>query len=112
MKLHPIHPVDNFRASFIQPPGSKVVAMVWGTKNALADSPEVAVERSAALKLMEVETEGRLEASNAWMGFDGLQDQVKMAVVYYRNGGGSIGVLAARENETMRLPWNAFAGAI
>lgn len=109
--LHPVHPIDNYRAQFVQQPSSKVVALVWGTKNALVDA-ENSTGRSAGLKLMEIEREGRLEASNAWMGFDGLPNSVKMAVVYYRNPDGSIGVAAAREGETLRLPWNAFAGAI
>lgn len=64
------------------------------------------------MKMMEIEKEGRFEASNAWMGFDGLPNMEKMAVVYYRNQDGSVGVLTAREGETLRLPWNAFAGAI
>jgi len=109
--LHPVHPIDNYRAQFVQQPNAKVVAVVWGIKNALVD-PENSSGRSAGLKMMEIEREGRLEASNAWMGFDGFPNNVKMAVVYYRNPDGSVGVAAAREGETLRLPWNAFAGAI
>lgn len=109
--LHPVHPIDNYRAQFVQQPTSKVIALVWGIKNALVDA-ENSTGRSAGLKLMEIEREGRLEASNAWMGFDGLPNSVKMAVVYYRNPDGSVSVAAAREGETLRLPWNAFAGAI
>ncbi|KAE9364425.1 hypothetical protein N431DRAFT_488989 [Stipitochalara longipes BDJ] len=109
--LHPVHPIDNYRAQFVQQPNSKVVALVWGIKNALVDA-ENSSGRSAGLKMMEVEREGRLEASNAWMGFDGFPNNVKMAVVYYRNPDGSVSVAAAREGETLRLPWNAFAGAI
>lgn len=112
INLHPIHPVDNARASFVQSPNNRIVAMVWGTKNALADHPENTTGRNAGMKMMEVEREGRFEASNAWMGFDGLPNTEKMAVVYYRNQDGSIGVLTAREGETLRLPWNAFSGAI
>jgi hypothetical protein len=109
--LHPIHPVDNARVQFVQQPSSKIVALVWGTKNALVDTENM-TGRSAGLKMMEIEREGRLEASNLWMGFDGYGGIVKMAVVYYRNPDGSVGVAAAREGETLRLPWNAFAGAI
>jgi hypothetical protein len=109
--LHPIHPVDNYRAQFVQQPTSKIVALVWGVKNALVDA-ENSTGRSAGLKLMELEREGRLEASNAWMCFDGLPNIVKMAVVYYRNPDGSVSVAAAREGETLRLPWNASAGVI
>jgi hypothetical protein len=109
--LHPIHPVDKYRAQFVQQPTSKIVALVWGIKNALVDA-ENSTGRSAGLKLMELEREGRLEASNAWMGFDGLPNIVKMAVVYYRNPDGSVSVAAAREGETLRLPWNASAGVI
>jgi hypothetical protein len=111
IKLHPIHPVEKVRAEFVQQPGSKVVALVWGTKNALVDS-ETSTGRSAGLKMMEIEREGRLEATNAWMGFEGHYGITKIAVVYYRNADGSVGVATAREGETLRLPWNAFAGAI
>lgn len=112
IKLHPIHPIDTVRTAFVQQPSSKVIALLWGTQNALVDRPDIASGRSAGLKMMEIEAEGRLEASNAWMGFDGFYNNVKMAVVYYRNTDGSVGVAAAREGETLRLPWNAFAGAI
>lgn len=61
---------------------------------------------------MEVEREGRLEASNHWMGFDGHPNMEKMAVVYYRHADGSVGVTSAREGETLRLPWNAFASGV
>lgn len=67
--------------------------------------------RSASLKIMEVEREGRFEATNQWMGFDGAENMEKMAVVYFRGADGSVGVMTAREGETARLPWNAFAGA-
>jgi hypothetical protein len=109
--LHPIHPVDRVRAEFVQRPESRVVALVWGTRNALQEM-ETSTGRSAGMKMMEVEREGRLEASNAWMGFDGLPGKSKMAVVYYRNGDGRVSIATAREGETLRLPWNAFAGAI
>lgn len=109
--LNPIHPVDRARAEFVQQPTSRVVALVWGTKNALAEM-ENTTGRSAGMKMMEIEREGRFEASNAWMGFDGNPNVEKMAMVYYRNPNGSIGVATAREGETVRLPWNAFAGAI
>ncbi|KUJ14573.1 uncharacterized protein LY89DRAFT_671907 [Mollisia scopiformis] len=111
INLHPIHPVDHARAAFVQAPNSRVVALVWGAKNALVD-PESSTGRSKDMKMMEVEREGRFEASNAWMGFDGAPNMEKMAVVYYRHADGSVGVLTAREGETVRLPWNAFAGAI
>jgi len=111
INLHPIHPVDSARAACVQAPGSRVVALIWGSKNALVDS-ENSMGKSAGLKIMEVEKEGRFEASNTWMGFDGAPNMEKMAVVYYRNADGSVGVLTAREGETLRLPWNAFAGAI
>jgi len=94
-----------------QDDNSKVVALVWGTSDALGEAKS-SVGRSAGLKLMEIEREGRLEANNAWMGFDGHYGIEKMAVVYYRNGDGSVGVATAREGETLRLPWNAFGGAI
>jgi len=111
IKLHPIHPVEKVRAEFVQQPGNKVVAVVWGTKNALVDS-ETSTGRSSGLKMMEIEREGRLEATNAWMGFEGHYGIPKIAVVYYRNADGSVDIAAAREGETLRLPWNAFAGAI
>lgn len=112
--LHPVHPVNKLRAEFVQPPSaeSRVVALVWGTKNALAEMESSTTGRSAGLKMLEIEREGRLEASNAWMGFDGHYGIEKMAVLYYRNGNGSISIATAREGETLRLPWNAFAGSI
>lgn len=109
--LHPVHPVDRVRAQFVQQPTSKVVALVWGVKNALAEA-EYTTGRSVGMKMMEIEREGRLEASNAWMGFDGNPNTEKMAIVFYRQEDGSIGVATAREGETIRLPWNTFAGAI
>ena len=112
INLHPVQPVDRMRAEFVQQPTSRVVALVWGVKNALAENEEHGNGRSVGMKMMEVEREGRLEASNNWMGFDGNPNVEKMAMVFYRNGDGSVGVLTAREGETLRLPWNAFAGAI
>ncbi|KAE8442224.1 hypothetical protein EG329_003695 [Mollisiaceae sp. DMI_Dod_QoI] len=109
--LNPLHPVDHAQTQFVQPPTSRVVALVWGTRNALADADNTH-GRSAGMKIMEIEREGRLEASNSWIGFDGCPGIEKMAVVYYRHPNGSVGVLTAREGETLRLPWNAFTGAI
>lgn len=111
INLHPIHPVDKVRLQFVQPPTSRVVALVWGTSNALEDARST-TGRSAGMKMMEIEREGRLEASNSWMGFDGHLGVEKLAVVYYRNQDGSVGVTTAREGETLRLPWNTFGGAI
>ena len=111
INLHPLHPVDRVRAEFVQQPTSRVVALVWGVKNALSEM-EITTGRSAGMKAMEIEREGRLEASNAWMGFDGNPNTEKMAMVFYRNPDGSVAVATGREGETIRLPWNAFAGAI
>jgi len=109
INLHPSHQVEHARMQFIQPPTNKVVAVVWGTQNALVDVNG----RSADTKIMEIEREGRIEASNGWMGFDGNQNVEKMAVVYYRHSNGNgVGVLTAREGEDLRLPWNTFGGAI
>ena len=33
--LHPIHPIDNYRAQFVQEPSSKVVAVVWARRTPL-----------------------------------------------------------------------------
>lgn len=109
--LHPAHPIDPTRAAFVQPPTSRVIAVVWGNKNALFNS-DSSSSRSVGMKMMEVEREGRLEASNAWMGFDGASNMEKMSIVYYRHAEGSVGIASAREGETLRLPWNSFAGAM
>jgi len=111
INLNPLHPVDRIRAEFVQTPQSRVVALVWGVRNALEEM-RVSTGRSAGMKAMEIEREGRLEATNAWMGFDGNENQVKMAMCFYRHQDGSVGVATAREWETLRLPWNTFAGAI
>lgn len=78
---------------------------MWGTKNALDENVA-----GRGMRLMEMEQEGRLEASCKWMGFDGCPGIQKVAVVYYREANGSVHVVAGREGETLRLPWNAFAG--
>lgn len=109
--LNPVYPVDYSRAGFVQDPrnGGKVIAIVWGMKNALSEEGG-GKGRSRGMKIMEVEREGRLAADNEWVGFDGWENEVKMAVVYFRRGDGSVGVVGAREGETLRLPWNGFGG--
>lgn len=104
--LQPLVPVDPVRASLVQAPQSRVVGLVWGKANALVDGSR---GRSGGLKIAEIEREGRLEASNGWMGFDGWENQEKHAVVYFRHADGSVGVVTGREGETVRLPWNAFS---
>ena len=59
-------------------------------------------------KLNQIETTGEFPATNEWMGFDGMCGPSKTAVVYYRNGSG-ISIATAREQGTVRLPWNPLA---
>jgi hypothetical protein len=80
--------------------GSRVVAVVWGTDNGL--------KNGELEKLKQIETTGEFQATNDWFGFDGMWPDTKTAIVYYR-AGNEIRFAHARENGTVRLPWNPLA---
>ena len=103
LSILPHQPLDKVRMEFVQDPRARVVAVVWGMGNGLGGG------KGPVAKLQELETTGEFQATNGWMGFDGMCGPAKTAVVYYRTGHGGIGVVAARENMTCRLPWNPLA---
>ncbi|KAH6681693.1 hypothetical protein B0J14DRAFT_576966 [Halenospora varia] len=115
LSLHPSYTLDMNRVNFIQDSGTgqggRVVAVVWGTGNGLVGVNGMN-GKGVGLKVRELNMEGRCEASNGWMGFDGHYGVEKMAVVYYRDIEGRIGMRAAKEGETLRLPWNPLAGMV
>ncbi|KAH8663565.1 hypothetical protein BGZ60DRAFT_565614 [Tricladium varicosporioides] len=113
LTLLPSYILDMNRANFIQSgsEGGRVVAVVWGTGNGLLGVNGMN-GKGAGIKGKELEVEGRCEATNGWMGFDGHYGVEKMAVVYYRDMEGRIGVKGAKEGETLRLPWNPLAGLV
>ncbi len=102
-QLLPHQPLDRQRMEFVQDPRSRTVAIVWGTGNGL-DQGKGKLE-----KLKQIETTGEFDATNAWMGFDGMGGNWKTAVVYYRTRNGGVAIACARENGTCRLPWNPLA---
>ncbi|KAF8850310.1 hypothetical protein BDZ45DRAFT_696847 [Acephala macrosclerotiorum] len=99
--LLPHEPLSKDRMSYIQPPNSRVIAVVWGTGNAL--------DKDTTKKLTEIETTGEFQANTSWAGFDNLWGVGKVAVAYYRTANGEIKFAAARDGGTVRLPWNPLA---
>jgi len=102
-QLLPHQPLDRQRMEFVQDPRSRIVALVWGTGNGLEHG------NGKLEKLKQIETTGEFDATNAWMGFDGMCGPAKTAVVYYRTHNGGVAIACARENGTCRLPWNPLA---
>jgi hypothetical protein len=101
--LIPHQPLDNGRMKFIQDQRSRVIAVVWGTGDGLAGG------KGALVKLQEIESSGEFPATNDWMGFDGMCGPAKTAVAYYRTAHGGVAISCARENGTVRMPWNPLA---
>lgn len=103
-QLLPHQPLDRKRMEFVQDPNqSRVIALVWGMENGLEGG------KGKLEKLKQIETSGEFDATNAWMGFDGMCGPAKTAVVYYRAHNGGVTIACARENGTCRLPWNPLA---
>lgn len=103
-QLLPHQPLDRKRMEFVQDPNqSRIIALVWGEGNGL-DGGQGKLE-----KLKQIETTGEFDATNGWMGFDGMCGPAKTAVVYYRAPHGGVAIACARENGTCRLPWNPLA---
>lgn len=103
LSILPHQPLDKNRMEFVQDPRARVVAVIWGKGNGLEGG------KGRMAKMQEIETTGEFQATNDWMGFDGMCGPAKTAVVYYRTGGGGVGVVGAREGMTCRLPWNPLA---
>jgi len=98
--LVPHQPLDTNRMNFVKQ--GRVVAVVWGDGNGLT------LGKGEVEKLKQIEMTGEFEATNDWMGFDGLRANWKTAIVYYR-AGNEIRFAHARENGTVRMPWNPLA---
>ena len=103
-ELRPHQPLDRTRMEFVQDPlQCKIIALVWGTGNGLEHG------KGKLEKLRQIETTGEFDATNSWFGFDGMCGPAKTAVVYYRAPHGGVAIACARENGTVRLPWNPLA---
>jgi hypothetical protein len=98
--LVPHQPLDTSRMNFVKQ--GRVVAVVWGNRNGLEDG------KGEMEKLKQIEMTGEFPATNDWMGFDGMCGDWKTAIVYYR-AGNEIRFAHARENGTVRMPWNPLA---
>jgi hypothetical protein len=101
-QLLPHQPLDKTRMEFVHQRG-RVVAMVWGTGNGLENG------KGPIVKLQEIEETGEFQATNEWMGFDGMCGPAKTAITYYRAPNGQVKIATAREGGTVRLPWNPLA---
>jgi hypothetical protein len=101
--LIPHQPLDKGRMEFVQDPRSRIIAIVWGFGNGLEQG------KGKIEKLKQIETTGEFDATNSWMGFDGMCGPAKTSVVYYRTGHGGVAIACAREGGTCRLPWNPLA---
>ncbi|KAE8446366.1 hypothetical protein EG329_012115 [Mollisiaceae sp. DMI_Dod_QoI] len=101
--LIPHQPLDKTRMEFIQNPNCRIVALVWGTGNGIEGG------KGPVEKLKEIEMTGEFQATNQWMGFDGMCGPSKTAITYYRTERGEIKIATAREGGTVRLPWNPLA---
>jgi hypothetical protein len=101
--LIPHQPLDKGRMEFVQDPRSRIIALVWGFGNGLEQG------KGKIEKLRQIETTGEFDATNSWMGFDGMCGPAKTSVVYYRTGHGGVAIACAREGGTCRLPWNPLA---
>ncbi|KAE9377869.1 hypothetical protein N431DRAFT_554189 [Stipitochalara longipes BDJ] len=102
--LRPHQPLDRKRMEFVQDPRQcRIIALVWGEGNGLEHG------KGKLEKLRQIETTGEFDATNSWMGFDGMCGPAKTAVVYYRAPHGAVAIACARENGTCRLPWNPLA---
>jgi hypothetical protein len=103
-QLLPHQPLDRKRMEFVQDLNqSRIIAIVWGEGNGLEGG------KGKVEKLREIESSGEFDATNAWMGFDGMCGPAKTALVYYRAQNGGVAIASARENGTCRLPWNPLA---
>lgn len=88
---------------FVQDPNGRLVAVVWGRENGLQGG------KGTVEKVKQIETTGEFEATNDNFGFDGMCGPSKNAIAYYRKSQGSIAIATARENGTLRMPWNPLA---
>lgn len=91
--------ISKQRMEFCQPPQSRIIACVWGLKNALTRS-----------RIEQLEKDGEMDGSVETLGDSGFYNwEPRTLVCYYRTETAGVGIVYCREGGTIRLPWNPLA---